>query len=124
MPTRQKSKVRFIIDAKTQICVLFYARCSQKPFNFQSFRRPSDQYCSGYEPIKFDSTQFERHFLHAFDVTGKCACVLKIETRGQNGIKSTDQQTGESNIGKIRYGVARSVYIACGLENGQAKTQH
>ena len=49
---------------------------------------------SGYEPIKFDSTQFERHFLHAFDVTGKCACVLKIETRGQNGIKSTDRETG------------------------------
>ena len=57
---------------------------------------------SGYEPIKFDSTQFERHFLRAFDVTGKCACVLKIETRGQNGIKSTDRQTGESNTGKIR----------------------
>ena len=79
---------------------------------------------SGYKPIKFGSTQFERHFLHAFDVTGKCACVLKIETRGQNGIKSTDRQTGESNTGEIRYSVARSVYIACGLENGQAKTQH
>lgn len=78
---------------------------------------------SGYEPIKFDSTQFERHFLHAFDVTGKCACVLKIETRGQNGIKS-NRRTGESNTGKIRYSVARSVYIACGLKNGQAKTQH
>jgi len=49
---------------------------------------------SGYEPIKCDSTQFERHFLHAFDVTGKRACVLKIETRGQNGIKSTDRATG------------------------------
>lgn len=79
---------------------------------------------SAYEPIKFDSSRFERHFLRACDVTGKCACVLKIETRGQNSIKSTDRETGESNTGKIQYSVARSFYIACGLENGEAKTQH
>lgn len=48
-----------------------------------------------------------------------------IETRGQNGIKSTDREiTGELNRGKIRYSVARSVYIACGLEHGEAETQH
>lgn len=76
---------------------------------------------SGYEPIKFDSTQFERHFLHAFDVTGKCACVLKIETRGQNGIKSTDRQTSRT---QGKYDTVFQVRFISHVDSKMGKRKH